>query len=270
MSTFMVGAAEAAGNTRWHVVDGTPGARPHGNVGRQNPARQAQARYTPFIDTGDHVVVVNAAKVKLTGRKEDQRSTGSSGYEGAARDARPLVRQRKPERLIEDAVHGMLPKTKLGAAIYRKLESVPVRITRTRRSNHQARGRVTWQQWNSTEQGVGRHRPPACFSGPAAGPSASTIGPSTPSSPPKRFARKSGSRWFSPRPPEVRYPRDGGGGGVSGQAGAVRLGIARALVGQPRAAQVAQGRGTPTRDARAKERKYGMAGARKRFQFSKR
>ena len=80
--------------------------------------------YTPFIDTGDHVVVVNAAKVKLTGRKEDQKIYRQhSGYEGGLREERArLVRARKPEKLVEDAVHGMLPKTKMGEAMYRKLK----------------------------------------------------------------------------------------------------------------------------------------------------
>ena len=83
-----------------------------------------KAIYTPFIDTGDHVVVVNASKVKLTGRKEDQKIYRQhSGYEGGLRErSARLVRQRKPERLVEDAVRGMLPKSKLGEAMYRKLK----------------------------------------------------------------------------------------------------------------------------------------------------
>jgi large subunit ribosomal protein L13 len=80
--------------------------------------------FTPHVDTGDHVVVVNAAKVKLTGRKEDQKIYRQhSGYEGGLREERArLVRARKPQKLVEDAVHGMLPKTKMGAAMYRKLK----------------------------------------------------------------------------------------------------------------------------------------------------
>jgi large subunit ribosomal protein L13 len=83
-----------------------------------------KATYTPFIDTGDHVIVVNAAKVKLTGRKEDQKIYRQhSGYEGGLRETRArIVRQLHPERLVEDAIHGMLPKTALGAAMYRKLK----------------------------------------------------------------------------------------------------------------------------------------------------
>jgi len=80
--------------------------------------------YTPFIDTGDHVVVVNAAQVKLTGRKEDQKLyRRHSGYEGGLREERAtVVRKRQPIRLVEEAVRGMLPKTKMGSAMYRKLK----------------------------------------------------------------------------------------------------------------------------------------------------
>ena len=80
--------------------------------------------YTPFIDTGDHVVVVNAAQVKLTGRKEDQKIyRRHSGFEGGLREERAaVVRKRQPIRLVEEAVRGMLPKTKMGDAMYRKLK----------------------------------------------------------------------------------------------------------------------------------------------------
>jgi large subunit ribosomal protein L13 len=80
--------------------------------------------YTPFIDTGDHVIIVNAAKVKLSGRKEEQKIyRRHSGYEGGLREERAkIVRQRTPVRLVEEAVHGMLPKTTLGSAMYRKLK----------------------------------------------------------------------------------------------------------------------------------------------------
>jgi large subunit ribosomal protein L13 len=121
----MAGASQAAAGRGWHVIDAEGQA-----LGRLATlaARLLQGKhkptYTPFIDTGDFVVVVNAAKVKLTGRKEDQKIYRQhSGYEGGLREERArLVRQRKPARLVEDAVHGMLPKTKLGAAMYRKLK----------------------------------------------------------------------------------------------------------------------------------------------------
>jgi len=121
----MATAKHAADHVRWHIIDAD------GQVlGRISTiaARLLQGKhkpaYTPFIDTGDHVVIVNAAKVKLTGRKEDQKIYRQhSGYEGGLREERArLVRQRKPHKLVEDAVHGMLPKTKLGEAMYRKLK----------------------------------------------------------------------------------------------------------------------------------------------------
>ena len=68
--------------------------------------------------------MVNAAKVKLTGRKEDQKIYRQhSGYEGGLREERArIVRAKRPERLVEEAVRGMLPKTKLGDAMWRKLK----------------------------------------------------------------------------------------------------------------------------------------------------
>jgi large subunit ribosomal protein L13 len=70
------------------------------------------------------VVVVNAERVKLTGRKEDQKIYRThSGYEGGLREQRArVVREKHPVRLVEEAVRGMLPKTKLGDAMYRKLK----------------------------------------------------------------------------------------------------------------------------------------------------
>lgn len=80
--------------------------------------------YTPFIDVGDHVIVINAAKVRLTGKKESEKIYyRHSGYPGGLRRARPGERRVKhPERLIEGAVRGMLPKTRLGRAQYKKLK----------------------------------------------------------------------------------------------------------------------------------------------------
>ena len=125
MSTFIANAAQATQNSRWHVIDAD--GRVLGRIATV-AARLLQGKhraiYTPFLDTGDHVVVVNAAKVKLTGRKEDQKIYRQhSGFEGGLREERArLVRQRKPAKLVEDAVHGMLPKTKMGEAMYRKLK----------------------------------------------------------------------------------------------------------------------------------------------------
>jgi large subunit ribosomal protein L13 len=80
--------------------------------------------YTPFLDTGDHVIVVNADKVKLTGRKEIQKIyRWHSGYPGGLREEQAKqLRSRRPVKMVEDAIWGMLPKTKLGKQMYRKLK----------------------------------------------------------------------------------------------------------------------------------------------------
>src|SRR5438876_3543295 len=80
--------------------------------------------YTPFLDTGDHVVVINAAKVRLTGRKEENKIYRNfTGYPGGLVEMGvPRVRAVRPNRMVEDAIFGMLPKTKLGQHIHRQLE----------------------------------------------------------------------------------------------------------------------------------------------------
>jgi large subunit ribosomal protein L13 len=80
--------------------------------------------YTPFLDTGDHVVVVNAAEISLTGRKEENKFYHRhTGYLGGLKSvAAGDQRKKNPARLVEDAVRGMLPKTKLGRAMFGKLK----------------------------------------------------------------------------------------------------------------------------------------------------
>lgn len=79
--------------------------------------------YTPFLDTGDHVVIVNADKVRLTGRKEEDKFYRThSGYPGGLKEIQARkMRQKRPERMLELAIQGMLPKSKLGKQMYRKL-----------------------------------------------------------------------------------------------------------------------------------------------------
>ena len=80
--------------------------------------------FTPHVDTGDHVIVVNAAKVRLTGKKlKDKVYYWHSGYPGGLKsiNAKKLL-ERKPERIIELAVRGMLPKNKLGRKTFQKLK----------------------------------------------------------------------------------------------------------------------------------------------------
>lgn len=123
MRTFVPRPAET--DRRWHVIDADSQV-----LGRlaTTAARLLQGKhrpsYTPFMDLGDHVVVINAARVKLTGRKEEQKLyRRHSGYEGGLREERAKdVRKARPGRIVEEAIRGMLPKTKLGDAMYRKLK----------------------------------------------------------------------------------------------------------------------------------------------------
>jgi large subunit ribosomal protein L13 len=80
--------------------------------------------YMPHVDTGDYVIVINADKVVLTGNKWTQKLYHwHTGYPGGLRQTTAeKLRQRQPERIVEFAVRGMLPKTKLGRAMFRKLK----------------------------------------------------------------------------------------------------------------------------------------------------
>jgi large subunit ribosomal protein L13 len=122
MSTFVPVAGRI--ERKWHVIDAAE--QPVGRVASL-AAHLLQGKhkgiYTPYIDTGDHVVVVNVKKAKLTGRKEEQKMYRyHSGYDGGLREERAKdVRAKHPRRLMEEAVRGMLPKSKMGDAMYRKL-----------------------------------------------------------------------------------------------------------------------------------------------------
>ena len=80
--------------------------------------------YTPHVDTGDFVIVINAEKVKLTGNKwEDKIHASHTGYPGGRREvAYKEIREKHPERVIEYAVKGMLPKSRLGRSMFGKLK----------------------------------------------------------------------------------------------------------------------------------------------------
>jgi large subunit ribosomal protein L13 len=110
---------------RWHVIDAQ-------DVVLGKLASKAamllmgknKASYTPFLDTGDHVIVINADKVHLTGRKEEKKVyrhfTGYPG--GLVERSFKRVRSRRPVHVVEEAIRGMLPKTKLGKQMFRKLK----------------------------------------------------------------------------------------------------------------------------------------------------
>ena len=85
---------------------------------------KAKPTYTPFLDTGDHVIVINAEKILLTGKKEtDKMYRRHSLYPGGLKErAARFVRAEKPEAMIEEAVWGMLPKNKIGRKMLKKLK----------------------------------------------------------------------------------------------------------------------------------------------------
>jgi large subunit ribosomal protein L13 len=108
----------------WHVIDANDAVL--GRVASRAAMLlmgKHKTTFAPSIDTGDHVVIVNAAKVKLTGGKENQklyrRHTGYPG--GLIETGARRMRETRPERMLELAISGMLPKTKLGKQMYRKL-----------------------------------------------------------------------------------------------------------------------------------------------------
>ncbi len=108
----------------WHVIDANNAVL--GRVASRAAMLlmgKHKTNWVPSLDTGDHVVIINAAKVKLTGAKESQkvyrRHTGYPG--GLIETGAQKMRQTRPERMLELAISGMLPKTKLGKQMYRKL-----------------------------------------------------------------------------------------------------------------------------------------------------
>lgn len=109
----------------WHVVDAE--GMVLGRVASEAAKilmGKTKPIYTPFIDTGDHVIVLNAAKVRLTGRKEEQKMYRyHTGYPGGLVE-RTAKEQRatRPVKLVEQAIAGMLPKTKLGKHMVKKLK----------------------------------------------------------------------------------------------------------------------------------------------------
>ena len=134
MKSFIPGEKEI--QRQWHVVDA------EGQILGRLATRVANLLtgkdkpvFTPFLDTGDHVIVVNADKVRLTGKKlADKYYHHHTGYPGGLRKVSAgVVMARNPERVVREAIVGMLPKTKLGRAMRRKL-----RVYRGSQHPHQA------------------------------------------------------------------------------------------------------------------------------------
>ena len=123
MSTFIPSSHDIT--RKWFVVDAS--GKTLGRLateaasilsGKRNP------RYVPYMDMGDHVIILNAEKVRLTGLKDQQkvyrRYTGFPG--GLREESFTRLLKRRPEKILEEAIRGMLPKTKMGRQMATKLK----------------------------------------------------------------------------------------------------------------------------------------------------
>lgn len=109
----------------WYVVDAT--GKTLGRLASEIAKRlrgKHKAEYTPHVDTGDYIVVVNADKVAVTGNKvSDKMYYRHTGYPGGLKETNfEKLRDRAPERMIQFAVKGMMPRGPLGRAMFRKLK----------------------------------------------------------------------------------------------------------------------------------------------------
>jgi large subunit ribosomal protein L13 len=121
MKTFMAKTEDQQRD--WLVVDAA--GKPLGRLAAEVAAilrGKHKVIFTPHVDTGDHVIVINASQVLLTGNKADENIHWHSQYPGGLKSmTRGQMREKRPERLIERTVKGMLPHNKLGDQMYRKL-----------------------------------------------------------------------------------------------------------------------------------------------------
>ena len=122
MSTFMAKPAEI--QRKWYIIDAAD--RPLGRTATKVAdilRGKLKPEFTPHVDCGDHVVVVNAEKIRVTGKKEDNKEyMFYSGYVGGEKYVKlSEFRARKPEYIVEAAVRGMLPKNKLARDMFLKL-----------------------------------------------------------------------------------------------------------------------------------------------------
>lgn len=122
MTTFMANASNI--ERKWYVIDAK--GKPLGRVASKAAVMlrgKHKATYTPHVDCGDNIIIINAKEVVLTGNKLDQKIYyNHSGYTGGLRERTAKeMRQNYPVEMVERAVKGMLPKGRLGRAMYKKL-----------------------------------------------------------------------------------------------------------------------------------------------------
>ena len=143
MKKYTYSANETDNKDKWWVVDAENAVL--GRLASQIAARlrgKNNPLFTPHADTGDSVIVINAEKVILTGRKLDQKQYyRHSGYTGGLKaiTARKLLEQ-KPEDLVRSAVKGMLPRNKLGRKLFNKLK-----VYKGNEHPHDAQKPETWE-----------------------------------------------------------------------------------------------------------------------------
>jgi len=141
MSTFMATSQNI--ERKWLIIDAA--GKPLGRLASE-AARLLRGKhkptFTPHVDTGDHVIIINADKVVLTGKKIDQKvHYHHSGYPGGLKaTGYKTLLQNNPERAIEWAVKGMIPHNKLGSQMFRKLK-----VYRGTEHPHQAQKPEVWQ-----------------------------------------------------------------------------------------------------------------------------
>ncbi|MBT7981473.1 MAG: 50S ribosomal protein L13 [Akkermansiaceae bacterium] len=126
MKTFSAKAEDIS--REWYVIDAADQILGHVAEKAACLLRgKGKPIFTPHVDTGDFVVVINADKVRLSGRKEQQKIYHRySGYVGGHHQDTPeTLRQKAPERLVEFAVQGMIPRNRLGRQIAKKLKVYP-------------------------------------------------------------------------------------------------------------------------------------------------
>ncbi|HWX41156.1 MAG TPA: 50S ribosomal protein L13 [Blastocatellia bacterium] len=125
MQTFVPSGKNLEQSRKWHLIDAdgkTVGRL--ATVAASILMGKTKPTYTPYIDVGDHVVIINAEKVVFTGRKwQDKVYRRHSGWPGGLKETTAEKQlQRHPERILESAIRGMLPKTKMGRAMCKKLK----------------------------------------------------------------------------------------------------------------------------------------------------
>lgn len=141
MRTFM--ANEQNITRKWYIIDAAD--KTLGRLATEVAAilrGKHKPTFTPHVDTGDFVIIVNAEKVKLTGNKlQDKKYYSHTRYPGGIKEVNcATLLEKKPEFVLETAIKGMLPHTRLGAAMYRKLK-----VYKGPQHPHQAQQPEVWE-----------------------------------------------------------------------------------------------------------------------------